>query len=78
MMKPTSGPSRARTMRPTHAAASGATPPGKATSRGSKAIPPPSVHPGPIGMAAGGAVNQHKRMAMGERVSGMKKGGKVC
>ncbi len=31
----------------------------------------------PVAMAKGGAVNQHKRMAMGEKVSGMKKGGKV-
>ena len=38
----------------------------------------PNPMPMGVGMAKGGAVNQHKRMAMGEKVSGMKKGGRVC
>jgi hypothetical protein len=32
---------------------------------------------GPIMMKKGGAVNQHKRMAMGEKVNGMMGGGMV-
>jgi len=30
---------------------------------------------GPVMMAKGGAVNQHKRMAMGQKVKGYRKGG---
>jgi len=32
---------------------------------------------GPIMMKKGGAVNQHKRMAMGEKVKGMMGGGMI-
>jgi hypothetical protein len=30
---------------------------------------------GPVMMATGGAINQHKRMAMGKKVKGYRKGG---
>jgi len=34
-----------------------------------------STKTGPVMMKKGGAVNQHKRMAMGEKVKGYRKGG---
>ena len=37
----------------------------------------PSKTSGPVMMKKGGAVNQHKRMAMGKKVSGMMGGGMV-
>jgi hypothetical protein len=38
-------------------------------------ISEPSMKSGPVMMKKGGAVNQHKRMAMGEKVNGMMGGG---
>jgi hypothetical protein len=35
----------------------------------------PSKTTGPVRMKTGGAVNQHKRMAMGKKVKGYRKGG---
>jgi hypothetical protein len=37
----------------------------------------PSKTSGPVMMKKGGAVNQHKRMAMGQKVNGMMGGGMV-
>jgi hypothetical protein len=37
----------------------------------------PSKTSGPVMMKKGGAVNQHKRMAMGQKVKGMMGGGTV-
>lgn len=38
----------------------------------------PQVAAGVRNMSKGGPVNQHKRMAMGDKVTGMKKGGRPC
>lgn len=35
----------------------------------------PSKKTGPVMMKTGGAVNQHKKMAMGKKVKGYRKGG---
>lgn len=40
-----------------------------------KTISATSTKTGPVMMAKGGAVNQHKRMAMGQKVNGYRKGG---
>jgi hypothetical protein len=40
-----------------------------------KSISETSKTTGPVMMAKGGAVNQHKRMAMGQKVKGYRKGG---
>lgn len=40
-----------------------------------KSISKTSKTTGPVMMAKGGAVNQHKRMAMGQKVNGYRKGG---
>lgn len=40
-----------------------------------KSLSEPSMKTGPVLMAKGGAVNQHKRMAMGKSVKGYRKGG---
>ena len=42
-----------------------------------KPISEPSIKTGPVMMKKGGAVNQHKRMAMGQKVGGMMGGGMV-
>ena len=40
-------------------------------------ISEPSMKSGPVMMKKGGAVNQHKRMAMGKKIGGMMGGGMV-
>ena len=40
-----------------------------------KVMSSPSKKTGPVMMNKGGAVNQHKRMAMGKKVKGYRKGG---
>jgi hypothetical protein len=42
-----------------------------------KMIEEPSKTTGPVRMKKGGAVSQHKRMAMGKKVGGMMGGGMV-
>ena len=42
-----------------------------------KMVSEPSKTTGPVMMKKGGAVNQHKRMAMGQKVGGMMGGGMV-
>jgi hypothetical protein len=43
-----------------------------------KMISETSKTTGPVMMATGGAVNQHKLMAMGKKVKGYRKGGMAC
>jgi hypothetical protein len=40
-----------------------------------KTVSEPSMKTGPVMMKKGGAVNQHKRMAMGQKIGGMMGGG---
>lgn len=42
-----------------------------------RVVSAPSKTSGPVMMKKGGAVNQHKRMAMGKKVGGMMGGGMV-
>lgn len=50
---------------------------GGAVGRGSgnRVVDATSTKTGPVMMAKGGAVNQHKQMAMGKKVKGYRKGG---
>jgi len=59
------------------AASQAAQPPSPAGPSGSPS-PMGALGPGQVAMKKGGSVNQHKRMAMGEKVTGMKRGGRAC
>lgn len=50
---------------------------GGAVTSGAKnrTVSSPSIKSGPVMMKSGGSVNQHKRMAMGKKVKGYRKGG---